>query len=109
MIESLFGSENKERVLVYLFTRKSGYAREIARFYGTELTPVQNQLRKLENGGVLVSQTVGKTRVYSLNPRFPFLRELTALLEKVLYFMPDGEKEKLLIFRTRPRRTNKTI
>ena len=31
MIEVLLGSKNAERVLLYIFTREEGYAREIAR------------------------------------------------------------------------------
>ena len=107
MLEILLGSVNKERVLLYLVARKSGYSREIARFYETDLTPIQSQLRNLENANILASQTVGKTRVYSLNPRYPFNKELTNLLEKVIYFLPDDEKQKLLVFRARPRRAGK--
>ena len=32
MIESLLGSKNAERVLMYIFAREEGYAREIANF-----------------------------------------------------------------------------
>src|SRR6185436_17736989 len=37
MIEVLLGSKNAERVLIYIHTRQEGYAREIARFYNTDL------------------------------------------------------------------------
>jgi len=109
MIEVLLGSVNKERVLIYLVARKSGYAREIARYYESELTPIQSQLRNLENANILASQTLGKTRVYSLNPRYPFTKELVNLIEKAIYFLPDEEKQKLTVYRTRPRRTGKEI
>jgi len=33
MIEVLLGSKNAERVLIYIFSREEGYAREIARFF----------------------------------------------------------------------------
>ena len=109
MLETLLGSINKERVLIYLVGRKSGYAREIARYYETDFTPIQCQLRNLENANILVSQTLGKTRVYYLNPRYPFIKELTGLIDKAIYFLPDDEKQKLLVFRTRPRRTGKEL
>ena len=48
MIEVLLGSKNAERVLIYIFAREEGYAREIARFFNTDLKSIQNQLDKLE-------------------------------------------------------------
>jgi hypothetical protein len=65
--------------MIYLFARDDGYAREIARFFEVALGPVQKQLEKLENGGVIYSKQVGRTRVYAFNPRYPFLKELKAL------------------------------
>jgi predicted transcriptional regulator len=109
MLEYILGSKSKERVLLYISVRKQGYAREIANFYNTELTPIQNQLNKLEIGGILVNQLVGKTKVFSLNPRYPFIKELLALLEKAVEFLPEEEKSELLIYRKRPRRTGKPL
>lgn len=102
MIESLLGSKNAERVLIYIFAREEGYAREIASFYGTDLKSIQMQLDKFEKNGVLVSRAVGRTRPYVFNPRYPFLNELKALLEKALSFYPSREKEKLIMNRRRP-------
>jgi predicted transcriptional regulator len=109
MLEPLLGSTTRERVLVFLLGRDSGYASEISRFYAVDLTPVQKQLEKLEAGGVLVSQPVGRTRVYSLNPRYAFRAELRALLTKVLSFYPDDLRAGLLLNRRRPRRAGKPI
>ena len=50
MLEYLFGSVNRERVLLFLYSRNEGYAREIARFFKTDLNPIQKQLEKLEGG-----------------------------------------------------------
>ncbi|MBT3391260.1 MAG: winged helix-turn-helix transcriptional regulator [Chloroflexi bacterium] len=107
MIESLLGSENSERVLIFLVARQTGYAREIARFFDTSLYGVQKQLDKLETGGVLVSRMVGRTRLYEFNPRYPFLNELKSLLEKALSFYAAEEREQLLLNRRRPRRRGK--
>ena len=86
-----------------------GYAQEIARFFETSLTPIQKQLEKLELGGVLVSQTAGRTRLYSFNPRYPFLDELQALLDKALTFYPEESREALVMNRRRPRRAEKPL
>ena len=109
MIEILLGSKNAERVLIYIFSREEGYAREIARFYNTDLKPIQKQLDKLEAGGVLVSREVGRTRPYTFNPRYPFLNELKSLLEKAFSFYPEKEREELVMNRRRPRARGKTL
>lgn len=109
MIEVLLGSKNAERVLIYIFSRDEGYAREIASFYETDLKPIQMQLDKFEKSGVLVSRAVGRTRPYEFNPRYPFLTELKALLEKALSFYPAKEQEELKMNRRRPRAKGKDL
>jgi DNA-binding MarR family transcriptional regulator len=88
MIEVLFGSKNAERVLIYIYSRQEGYAREIARFYNTDLKSIQNQLDKMESAGILVRREVGRTRPYTFNPRYSLLNELKGLLEKAFSFYP---------------------
>lgn len=107
VLEPLVGSENRERVLIFLKARGEGYAREIARFYDTDLFPIQDQLERLESGGVIVSRSVGRTVLYQFNPRYFLLNELEALLEKALYFYPKELREALLMNRRRPRRRGK--
>ena len=107
VLESLFGSKNRERVLIFLQAREAGYAREIARFFETDHFPIQNQLERLEGGGVIVSREVGRTVLYDFNPRYAFLIELKALLEKAISYYPDDLQERLLMNRRRPRRRGK--
>jgi len=109
MLEPLLGSTSCERVLIYILARTEGYAREIARFFETDLDPIQKQLEKLEVGGVLVSRKVGRTRLYQFNPRYPFLEELRGLLEKALSFYTEEERDQLLMNRRRPRRRGKPL
>ena len=109
MIESLFGSKIKEKILLYIYTNKEGYAREISALFGCALDPIQKQLNKLEDNGVLISRKRGRTNIFSMNPRFPFKKELEALLEKILYFTGKAEKEKYYTPRLRPRRRGKPL
>jgi len=109
MLESLFGSVNKERVLFFIHARKQGYARDMSRFFECGLTPVQRQLEALERGGVLISSLIGRTRLYTFNPRYPLLLELSALIEKALTFYPEEERTRLLMERLRPRRAGKPL
>jgi len=108
MIESLISPKSKEQILLYLAGRKEGYAREIAKYYDISLSPIQNQLANLEEAGIIYSKNAGKTILYQFNPRYPFYIELLALLEKAISFMPESEKEKLLMNRKRPRRKDKS-
>jgi hypothetical protein len=109
MIEVLLGSKNAERVLLYIFSREEGYAREIARFFKADLKSVQKQLDKLEAGGVLVSREVGRTRPYIFNLRYPFLNELKSLLEKAFSFYSEEERDELIMNRRRPRAKAKNL
>ncbi|MFH1311753.1 MAG: winged helix-turn-helix domain-containing protein [Candidatus Eisenbacteria bacterium] len=107
MLEPLLGSKSAERVLIFLLAREDGYAREIARFFSADPDSIQKQLVKFEAGGVLVGRSLGRTRVYSLNPGYPFLKQLKALLEKALTFYRQEERDHLVLNRRRPRRGGK--
>jgi predicted transcriptional regulator len=109
MLAPLFGTENSERVMIFLLTRNEGYAREIAQFFETNLYAIQKQLDKLEAGGVLVSRMAGRTRLYQFDPRYPFLNELKPLLEKALSFYPENVRENLMMNRRRPRKRGKPL
>jgi hypothetical protein len=109
MLETLLGSTSCEQVLLFIFAREEGYPREIARFFEVDYRPIRNQLDKLEAGNVLRSRSAGKTRLYSFNPRCPYLQELKALLGRVMAFCPDDLKQQLLVNRRRPRRRGKPL
>jgi len=108
MLEPLLGSKSSEKVLIFIEARDEGYAREISRFFMIALNPVQKKLDKLEMGGVLVSFTKGRTRIYQFNPRYPFLKELKKLLDKAITFYTEEEQERLLMKRRRPQRKGKS-
>ena len=109
MLEPILGSKNAERVLMFILARDQGYTREIARFSGADPDSVQKQLVRLELGGLLVSKSEGRTRLYRFNPRYSFLKELKALLNKALLFYPPDEQERLTVVRRRPRRKGKPL
>jgi predicted transcriptional regulator len=109
MLDELFGSKNRERVLQYIYSNKQGYAKEIAEFYNSSVDPIKKQLERLEVGGILVSQTVGRTRLFMFNPRYAFKNELEALLQKAQEYYSPEEQERLNKQRKRPRRTAKPL
>jgi len=109
MLDELFGSKNRERVLQYIVVNQEGYAKKIADFYESSVDPIKKQLERLESAGILVSKTVGRTRLFMLNPRYAFKNELVALLEKAQEFYSPEEQERLTRQRKRPRRTGKPL
>ncbi len=111
MLEYLFSNKNVEKILVYLFLHGKANASELSRSFNSSLDPIQKTLRKLEEGGLLVSFLEGRTRVFQWNPRYPFLSEIQALAEKEYEFLPIHIQETVYqsIKRKRPRKTGKPL
>jgi hypothetical protein len=109
VLEVVFGSKTAERVLLYLHNYEEGYALGIAKVFACALNGVQKQLRRLEVGGVLVSRLVGRTRVYTWNPRYPFRTPLRGLLAAAFELMPESDIKAYYRARRRPRRSGKPM
>lgn len=109
MLEGLFGNVTIEKILFFLYVYAEGYPLGMARVFGVPVNRIQQQLKRLENGGVVVSRLVGKVRLYTFNPRFPFLKELKELTAKAYEFVPEKEKERYFRMRKRPRRAGKPL
>ena len=58
---------------------------------------------------VFVSKSVGRSRLFMFNPRYDFLDELKALLEKARSYYDPKEIEKFIMRRKRPRRAGKPL
>ncbi len=108
-MELLIKSPTKEKVLLYLHTHGESYAREIARDLDIYVRAAQYHLLKMEQDGILYSKLKGKVRLFGFNPRYPFKKELEALLEKSLLFVPEAERQRIYNPRLRPRRTGKPL
>lgn len=109
MLEGLFGNVIVEKIFFFLKTYGEGYPLGIARVFGEPVNRIQQQLKRLENGGIVVSRLAGNVRLYTLNPRYPFLEELKTLISKAFEFVPEKEKRKYYRMRTRPRRAGKPL
>lgn len=108
MIEILLGSKVKEEILIFLLKNGEYYPTQLAGILNYALISIQKQSDRLEEAGIVISVLKGKTRVYSFNPRYFFLNELMALMEKVYRVLPKEDKEKYII-RKRPRRRRKPL
>ena len=109
VLESVFGSRSATQVLLFLQAYGSGYARGIAGTYDVPLTGVYNQLKRLEANDVLVSRSVGNTRVFEFNMRNPTVRNLRTFLEAELELLPEEDVKAYYRQRQRPRRTGKRL
>jgi hypothetical protein len=110
MLEYLYSNKNVEKILIYLLLHNKANATELKRVFGTSLDPIQKTLKKLEEGGLIVSFLEGRTRVFLWNPRYPFLQEIQALTKKSYEFLPIHLQETYqLTKRKRPRRTGKPL
>ncbi|MBC8412977.1 MAG: winged helix-turn-helix transcriptional regulator [Nitrospira sp.] len=109
MLEGLFGNPVIEKIFFTLVVYSECYALGLAKTFNEPVNKFQQQLKRLEEGGLVVSRLVGNTRLYTFNPRYPFLKELSAFLSKAFEFVPAQEKEKYYRKRTRPRRQGKPL
>ena len=109
MLEAAFGSLAAERVLLFLQRYDEAYGRQIAVAFGTPVSEIQKQLQKFESGGLIVSRAVGRTRVYSWNPRSIFVAPLRLLRQRALENLPPEETAPYTDGRRRPRRTGKPV
>lgn len=111
MLEHLFGNPVIEKVLFYLLVNQKCYPSQLRAVFETPLYSFQMALGRLEKGGLIVSHREGKTLIYQFNPRYPFLNELKAFLEKAYTFFPEEIRQKYYepIVRKRPRRQGKPL
>lgn len=105
---SPFGGQTRTLVLMALSILQESFARELSRVLEVPLNGIQQALRSLENDGLVVGRLAGRTRLFSLNPRYFARGELAAFLERLVE--PEAElKERISKLRKRPRRTNKPL
>jgi len=107
MLEGLFGNVIIERIFFFLDAYGEGYPSRIARTFEVPVNRIQQQLKRLEEGGIVASRLVGKVRLYTFNPRYPFLKELKGLIARASEFLPEKERTNFYSRRTRPRRAGK--
>ena len=109
MLESIFGNKTIEKTLFFIERYGNGYAKDISDTFSISINGVQQQLKRLENGGVIVSRLYGRVRLYQFNPRYPFLKELKTLLSKAMEYLSEEELRMYYMKRIRPRKKGKSL
>jgi predicted ArsR family transcriptional regulator len=109
MLEPILGNNTIEKILFTLESYGQAYPLGISKMFDIPVNGIQQQMDRLENGGVIVSSMVGRTRLYQFNPRYPFLKELKSLIQRAMDFLSEKELKKYYRRRTRPRKKGKPI
>lgn len=109
MLEGVFGNRTAEKVLLHIFHYGESHASAIAKDFKVALNPIVQQLNRFEAAGILVSKEIGRSRVYSFNPKSPLRQPIQDLLEIVYESIPLAERQKLFEARRRPRRKGKPV
>jgi DNA-binding transcriptional ArsR family regulator len=107
-VGSPFGSATRTRVLLALELLGQSYPRELGRLLGTPLSVVQKALRSLERDAIVAARTVGRMRIYQLDPRYFARNELRVFLGRLLVSC-DDLKARAATLRRRPRQTGKRL
>jgi len=103
-----FGTDLRTRTLILLRLLGSSYPRELSRLLGKSVSVVQKALAGLERDTLVAAQTMGRTRVFRLNPRYFALKELDAYLARLSTADPDLFKQAASL-RRRPRLSGKPL
>lgn len=108
VLTSPFGSLTRTRVLLALRLLDQSYPRELARLLDVSLSTVQKAVRSLETDQLVAGRSVGRTRVFQLNPVYFARTEMEAFLARLVE-ADDALKERVGRLRRRPRRTGKRL
>ena len=84
---SVFGrSRVRDRILLEFFARPGSpaHVREMARRVNASAPAVGAELAQLARLGILQTQTVGRSLVYSINERSPLVGEIRGLVQKTI-------------------------
>jgi predicted transcriptional regulator len=109
MLEGIFGNKTAEKVLLHVFHYGESHASGIAQDFKVSLNPVIQQLNRFELAGVLISKTIGRSRVYSFNPKSSLMKPVRQLIEMAYEGISLSERQKLFSTRRRPRRKGKPV
>jgi DeoR/GlpR family transcriptional regulator of sugar metabolism len=108
MLEGIFGNATVEKVLLSVFHYGEIHAQSIAGDFKVALNPIRRQLDRLEKAGILISRPSGRMRLYQFNPKSPYTKDVTGIIEKFYYSLPLREREDLFPPR-KPRRKGKAL
>jgi hypothetical protein len=86
MLEALITSKTKLKLLLKFFlnTSNTGYLRGLAAEFNESTNSVRLELNKLEEAGLLDSQTEGPRKVFRANPNHPLFTDIQSIVRKYI-------------------------
>jgi DNA-binding transcriptional ArsR family regulator len=109
MLDKLFGSETLMYIFLNLYHYGEIYSALIEKNTGIGSRAVLNQLDKMEEAGILVSRSVGRTRLYQFNMKNPMIKPLKEIINMTYSNISLKKKEKMFKERMRPRAKGKPV
>lgn len=104
---TLFGSKMRTALLMLIAILEETYPGELARYLKTSISNVQRTLDKIEDEGLIATRPL-VVRAVTLNPIYPAVRELRALLLRLAEGYPEYQRLKESR-RSRPRKRKKAL
>jgi DNA-binding transcriptional ArsR family regulator len=104
MLETIFGSKLRARLIGWLFTHSDEryYVRQLTNLLDEDSTNVSRELARLAVSGILTMQIEGRQKYYQADPRSPVFDELRSMAVKTVG-LGDLMRSALLPFRDRIR------
>jgi predicted nucleotidyltransferase len=83
-------SELRRKLLTFFYVNRSArvYVRQLAVALNADSTNVSRELKSLRREGLLRSEAEGRQLYYSVNPAYPYLKPVFALLEGTVGITP---------------------
>ena len=104
---ALFGTSMRTALLMLVAVLEETYPAELSRYLGSSISAVQRTLDKLEDDGIVATRPL-VVRAVTLNPAYPAVKQLRALLLRLAEGYPEYQQVKESQ-RLRPRRRNKRL
>ena len=104
---TLFGTKMRTALLMLVAVLEETYPAELSRYLGSSIPSVQRTLDKLEGDGVVATRPL-VVRAVTLNPAYPAVKELRALLLRLAEGYPEYRRLQESR-RLRPRRRHKRL
>src|SRR6266851_1455874 len=84
-------SQLRRKLLTYFYVNRSSraYVRQLARELNVDSTNLSRELARLEQEGLLKSEIEGRQTYYTINPQYPFLKPVFALLQGTIGIRPS--------------------
>lgn len=84
MIEAIFGSKLRTKILGWLYTHTDQryFVRQLTNLIKEDSTNVSRELIRLEKAGIVVSTTEGRQKYYQANSKSPIFNELKSIVRK---------------------------